>query len=129
MVCLNLKQSDKRGKTGIKKVIERNKTKNSSPRHRRGQKQKTPFEDTQGVFWYNLNMKKLILASISATRKKLLTDAGLVFETDSGDYQEDMSLPMSPKDLVKHLSRGKAESVIGKHKDAIVIGADVVAVY
>ena len=43
-------------------------------------------------------MKKLILASNSLSRKKLLTKAGLVFEIDPSNYEEDMTLPMSPKE-------------------------------
>lgn len=74
-------------------------------------------------------MKKLILASASPTRKKLLTDAGLVFEIMSGSYEEDMHLPLSPEKLAIHLSQGKAEAVADKHKNAIVIGADTFIVY
>lgn len=37
-------------------------------------------------------MKKLILASNSLTRKKLLTDVGLVFEIDPSNYEEDMTV-------------------------------------
>lgn len=74
-------------------------------------------------------MKKLILASNSQTRKKLLTDASLVFEVDPSSYEEDMTLKMSPKELVMHLSRGKAEDVAKRHKDAVILGADSIIVY
>jgi septum formation protein len=74
-------------------------------------------------------VKKLILASNSLTRKRLLTDAGLVFEIDPSNYEEDMTLPMPPKELVAHLSRGKAKDVAQRHKKAIVLGADTIIVY
>ena len=67
--------------------------------------------------------KRIILASTSPRRKELLSKTGLEFEVISGDYEEDMTLPMSPKELVKFLSRGKAESVAKKYK-GIIIGAD-----
>jgi septum formation protein len=74
-------------------------------------------------------MKKLVLASTSLTRKKLLTDAGLSFEIASSNYEEDMSLPLSPKKLAMHLSKGKVESIVNNHKQAIIIGADTFVVY
>lgn len=74
-------------------------------------------------------MKKLILASTSLTRKKLLVEAGLVFEIVSSNYEEDMSIPLSPKKLAMHLSEGKAEAVADRHKDAVIIGADTFIVY
>lgn len=74
-------------------------------------------------------MKKLVLASNSPTRKKLLTDAGLIFEIDPSNYEEDMTLPMSPKELVAHLSRGKAKDVAQRHKKVVILGADTIIVY
>jgi septum formation protein len=71
-------------------------------------------------------MRKIILASTSPRRKELLEKAGLVFEIVASDYEEDMTLPLSPSDLVKFLSRGKAESVALKYSDAIVIGGDTI---
>ena len=74
-------------------------------------------------------MKKLILASGSPTRKKLFVDAGLVFEIDPSSYKEDMSLQLSPEELAKYLSRGKAEAVANKYGQAVVVGADTFVVY
>ena len=74
-------------------------------------------------------MKKLILASASATRKKLLEEAGLAFETAFSDYQEDMSLPFPPKELAMRLSRGKAEAVKNRYKQGVIVGADTIIVY
>lgn len=74
-------------------------------------------------------MKILVLASSSSTRKNLLTKAGLVFEIDPSSYEEDMTLLMPPKELVMHLSRGKAQDVAHRHKQAVVLGADTIIVY
>jgi septum formation protein len=72
---------------------------------------------------------KIILASNSPTRKKLLAEAGFAFEINPSNYEEDMSLPLLPKELAKHLSRGKAEAVASKYKQGVVIGADTFVVY
>jgi len=40
-----------------------------------------------------------------------------------------MSLPLSPHELAKHLSRGKAESVANVNVIGVVIGADTFVVY
>ena len=69
-------------------------------------------------------MRKIILASTSPRRKKLLTKTGLQFEAVSSDYEEDMTLPLPPDELVKFLSKGKAESVAKNYNDAIIIGGD-----
>lgn len=72
---------------------------------------------------------KIILASESAGRKKVLEDAGIEFEVIPSNFEEDMTLPMSPEQLTMHLSLGKARSVAAKHQDAIVIGADTLGVF
>ena len=69
-------------------------------------------------------MKKIILASTSPRRKELLSKIVSEFETVSSDYEEDMTLPMSPDELVKFLSKGKAESVAKKYENSLVIGGD-----
>lgn len=69
-------------------------------------------------------MKKIILASNSPRRKELLSKAGLSFEVVPSNYEEDMSLPLSPQELAKTLSRGKAEDVANKYPEVVVIGAD-----
>jgi len=74
-------------------------------------------------------MKKIILASSSPRRKEILLKTGLSFEIQESNYEEDMSLPMSPEDLSEYLSLGKAKSVADKNSDAIVIAADTFIVY
>ena len=71
-------------------------------------------------------MRKIILASSSPTRKRLLESTGLVFEVDPSSYEEDMTLPLSPDELVKFLSKEKAKTVIPRYEDAIVISADTI---
>src|ERR1035437_1341675 len=75
------------------------------------------------------DMRKIILASSSPRRKEILSKTGLKFLVDVGDYEEDMTLNMKPMELVKVLSRGKAESVARRHKNAIIIGADTFIAY
>ena len=71
-------------------------------------------------------MKKIILASQSPRRKQLLEQIGLKFEIEPSNYEEDMTLEMTPEKLVEHLSLGKAKDVAGRHKDAIIISADTI---
>ena len=73
-------------------------------------------------------MKKIILASGSPRRKDLLTDAGIKFDIDVSDYEEDMTLDLSPRELAKHLSLGKASAVANRHKNAIIVAADTFVV-
>ena len=79
--------------------------------------------------WYNNIMKKLILASNSPTRKKILSETGISFEIIPSDYEEDMSLVLSPQELAMHLSRGKAESIANTDIQGVIIGADTFVVY
>jgi septum formation protein len=69
-------------------------------------------------------MKKIILASASPRRKEILKKTGLKFRVDAGDYEEDLSLKLSPHDLAKFLSYEKAKEVAVRHKDAVIIAAD-----
>ncbi len=51
---------------------------------------------------------------------------GLTFEQVGSDYEEDMTLDMPPGELVKFLSKGKADSVAKDYDDALVIAADTI---
>lgn len=73
-------------------------------------------------------MRKIILASNSDGRKEVMGKLGIKFEIESSNYKEDMNQNVSPKKLVRFLSKGKAEAVAKNHKNAIVIGADTVIV-
>ncbi|HET9946907.1 MAG TPA: nucleoside triphosphate pyrophosphatase [Patescibacteria group bacterium] len=73
-------------------------------------------------------MKQLILASSSPRRKELLEKAGFTFSVVTSNYEEDMSLPLSPEDLAKFLSLGKARSVAESFQNAVILGADTFVV-
>lgn len=74
-------------------------------------------------------MRKIILASSSPRRRELLELTGLKFSVDPGNYEEDMSLKIPPRKLVRLLALGKAETVARKYKDAIVIAGDTFVVF
>lgn len=73
--------------------------------------------------------KKIILASTSPRRKELFGKLRSPFVVEASDYEEDMTLKMSPIKLAKFLSYGKAAAVAKKHKSGIVIGADTFVVF
>lgn len=75
------------------------------------------------------SMRTLILASASPRRHALLTQTGLDFKIVPSNYQEDMALKLKPAELAKKLSRGKAEEVAKRYKDAVVIGADTFVIF
>ncbi len=77
----------------------------------------------------NPQNRKIILASTSPRRKEIFAKLRIPFEVRSSDYEEDMSLPMSPTDLAKYLSLGKAESVALENPDSIIIAADTFVVF
>lgn len=75
----------------------------------------------------------LILASASATRRKLLEGSGLTFSTKSSDLDEaamrtamGLEGTVEPSDVAEVLARGKAEDVSAQSGDAFVIGGDQV---
>lgn len=73
---------------------------------------------------------KIILASTSSIRKKILDDAGLKFEAISPDFDEDSAkknlTSLSAKEKSLNLACGKALSISKKFPDAFVIGSDQV---
>lgn len=69
-------------------------------------------------------MRKIILASKSEQRKKLLKTIGLDFEIEKSNYVEDMTEKIPAHKLAQKLALGKAQDVAKKHKNAIIIGAD-----
>jgi len=73
-------------------------------------------------------MKKIVLASQSPRRKKLLEQIGLKFDVDPSSYEEDMSLDIEPRKLAEFLSLGKAKDVAQRHKNSIIISADTIVV-
>jgi septum formation protein len=73
-------------------------------------------------------LPRLILASTSPYRRELLGRLRLPFETLSPGVDEAPQRGEAPADLVLRLAREKAGAVAARVPDAIVIGADQVAV-
>jgi septum formation protein len=75
---------------------------------------------------------KLILASNSASRRTLMTGAGLVYDAIGADIDEratEASLSTryaKPSEVAVELARAKAQWVSERHDDAYVIGSDQV---
>lgn len=66
---------------------------------------------------------KIILASTSPRRKQLLARIIKKFEIRPSNYEEDMTLNLTPSELAKTLSHGKAAEV-AKNQEGIIIGSD-----
>ncbi len=73
-------------------------------------------------------MKQVILASTSKQRYEILKRAGIPFAVEDSGYEEDLTLPFAPNDLVQHLAEGKASAIAARHPDALIVGADTVVV-
>ena len=67
---------------------------------------------------------KIILASKSPRRKKLLQDAGYEIEIDVSGFDEELVEETEPHKLVMAIAKGKALTVAMNHKNSIVIAAD-----
>jgi len=74
-------------------------------------------------------MRKIILASASPRRKEILKITGLNFAVCTSDYEEEINLPLRPRELARFLSRKKAEVVAHKYKNAVIIAADTFIVF
>ncbi|NQT50313.1 septum formation protein Maf [Candidatus Kuenenbacteria bacterium] len=73
-------------------------------------------------------MKQIILASTSPRRQEIMSKTGLKFKVIPSNYEEDMTLKLTPIKLAKLLSRGKAQSIAKKYQNHIIIGADTFVV-
>ena len=73
-------------------------------------------------------MKQIILASTSPRRKEILALLGLKFKVVASDYKENMTLKMPPLKLAKFLSKGKAQALVKKFPNHLIIGADTFVV-
>ena len=69
-------------------------------------------------------MKKLILASQSPRRQEILKEAGFIFEIIPANIDEEKYETLTPLEMVKTLSKLKAEKISKDNTDAVVIGAD-----
>lgn len=68
--------------------------------------------------------KRIILASGSEARKRLLEKIKLDFEIQPSDYEEIMTPDTPPEELAVELALGKARDVASKNTNAIIIAAD-----
>jgi septum formation protein len=73
--------------------------------------------------------QKIILASTSPRRHELAKTMGLDFSIVPSKYEEDMTLKLSPRELVKKLALGKAEDVASRFREGIIIGVDTIVVF
>ncbi len=73
-------------------------------------------------------MKKIILASSSKHRKKLLNQLKIKYSSISPDIDESRKRNESVDEYVKRLSIEKARKVAVENKNSIIIGSDEVAV-
>jgi septum formation protein len=74
--------------------------------------------------------RRLILASASPQRKKLLIDAGYELTVYPPNIDETtFAKNVLPADLAQQLSKAKAENVAPTFPDAVVLGADTVVAF
>jgi len=71
-------------------------------------------------------MKKIILASASAQRKKLLKLAGIRFTVKPSRVQEVQKIKTTCSALVKHNALLKGRDTAGRNKQGVIIAADTV---
>jgi septum formation protein len=71
---------------------------------------------------------RVVLASASPRRRELLARAGLVFEVDAAEVDEDVPATLSPEEAACALAERKAREVAARRreKDAVVIAADTI---
>jgi len=74
-------------------------------------------------------MKKIILATTSPYRREAFGYLGIPFEAEGSNVDESQLERDNPEELVKQLSKLKAEAVAKNHSDAIVIGMDSVTYF
>jgi len=73
-------------------------------------------------------MRPLILASASPRRAELLRNVGIPFQVDPANVPEQPFAGEQPGDYAQRLAREKAQAVLTRHPDALVLGADTVVV-
>lgn len=74
-------------------------------------------------------MSKIILATTSPYRIEAFKFLGIDFESEGSKVDESQSERRDPEELVKTLSKLKAEAVAKNHSDAIVIGMDSIGCF
>lgn len=77
-----------------------------------------------GAVLYVEKMANLILASSSPRRQELLQQLGLQFAIHSPEIDESLMADETAPDYVRRLAQQKAQAVLAKYPDAVVIAAD-----
>lgn len=72
--------------------------------------------------------EEILLASKSPRRRELLSNAGVKFSVEVSDAEENYDPLLPPGEIVKTLSRIKAEAVAKNHPDQTILGADTIVV-
>lgn len=67
---------------------------------------------------------RIILASGSVSRHKLMKALNIPFECHAADIYEDMESHADPVKLVEHLATQKAQQIAPKYPHALIIGVD-----
>jgi len=75
------------------------------------------------------DMQKIILATTSPYRRETFGYLGIPFEAEGSKVDESQIERNNPEELVKQLSRLKAEAVAKNHSDAIIIGMDSITYF
>ena len=74
-------------------------------------------------------MSRLVLASASPRRRELLSDAGYEFSVIDSPFEEDMTLPLDPRELARVIAEGKAGATAPLcEPDSVVLAADTIVV-
>ena len=76
----------------------------------------------------NPSAPEILLASSSPYRRGLLDRFLVEFEAVSPDVDESNAGGLEPAELARHLARAKAEAVSASSRNALIIGADQLAV-
>ena len=76
----------------------------------------------------NPSAPEILLASSSPYRRGLLDRFLVEFEAVSPDVDESNTEGLGPEELARHLARAKAEAVSASARNALIIGADQLAV-
>ena len=74
-------------------------------------------------------MSKIILATTSPYRIEALKFLGIDFEAEGSKVDESQAERKNPEELIKTLSKLKAEAVAKNHSDAIIIGMDSIGCF
>lgn len=69
---------------------------------------------------------KVVLASSSPRRAKLLKQINILFEVDPSNVDENGIILSDPVAIVEHLAKLKGRDVAARHKDSFIIAADTI---